>query len=138
MARKKIEPSAILASDNDNIYCQYIVKKKQFDKLKKELDDLSELVKEDMKNTEQSCVIYNGHKLTRTESTRISWDEDKLVEIVSTFDNPNLIYFKPTVNMVELERFIMDGNIHIDCLASCRKTTQVVQLRMTAPKVKED
>lgn len=138
MARKKIEPSAILASDNDNIYCQYIVKKKQFDKLKKELDDLSELVKEDMKNTEQSCVIYNGHKLTRTESTRISWDEDKLVEIVSTFDNPNLIYFKPTVNMVELERFIMDGNIHIDRLASCRKTTQVVQLRMTAPKVKED
>lgn len=133
MARKiftqdQVEPQDILS--------EFITKKQELDILKKQVDQLNNLVKAYMTENELGNVESNGFKITKSESQRINWKDDLLLEKVKTYNMAELITQVEQVNMPELEQAILDGVINVDDLMDCQQTTNVVSLRIS--KVKEN
>lgn len=125
---EQVEPQDILS--------EFITKKQELDILKKQVDQLNNLVKAYMTENELGNVESNGFKITKSESQRINWKDDLLLEKVKTYNMPELIAQVEQVNMSELEQAILDGVINVDDLMDCQQTTNVVSLRIS--KVKEN
>jgi len=123
---------------NIDVVQTYISKKQQLDELTKEVKQLSELLKTEMKTKELNSVQCNGYKVTRTESQRITWKEDLLLDKVKTYNNPDLITQVEQVNLPALEQAIMDDIVDINDLTDCQTVTEVVSLRVSKVKEKQD
>lgn len=114
----------------------YITKKQELDQLKKEVDNLNNLLKQQMLDNNLKFVESNGYKVTKSESQRVNWKEDLLLAKVKTYNRPELIEQVETVNMSALEQCILDEHIDIQDLMDCQQTTTVTTLRIS--KVKEN
>lgn len=132
MARKIFTEEQVEPQD---IFSEYIAKKQELDILKKQVDQLNNLVKAYMTENELGNVESNGFKITKSESQRINWKDDLLLEKVKTYNMAELITQVEQVNMPELEQAILDGVINVEDLMDCQQTTNVVSLRIS--KVKE-
>lgn len=139
MTRKVI--TALMAKDVEkqfNLIETYITKKQELDTLKKEVDKLSNLVKEEMKNSGLNAVESNGYKVTKIESQRITWKEELLLAKVKTYNKPELIKQVEQVDVPALEQAIIDETIKLEDLLDCQQTTEVISLRLSKVKEKQD
>jgi len=132
MARKKFID---VAEQEEDLYALYIDKKAQLDELDKEVKKLSQQIKQDMGNQDLKFVEKNGYKLTRSVSQRITWEEDKLLDKIKSYNMPDLIKQVEQVDVAGLEQYVLDGKIDINDLEDCQKVTDVVSLRIS--KIKE-
>lgn len=123
-------------SEKFNLVQLYINKKQELDKCKKELEELSNLVKQQMKADNVNVMATKDYKVTKVESQRISWKEDLLLAKVKTYNRPELIKQVEQVDVPALEQAIIDETISIGDLLDCQTVTEVVTLRMS--KVKEN
>lgn len=119
----------------EDLVSEYIAKKQELDILEKQVKQLNEQVKLLMLDNGLDNIEKNGYKVTKSESQRITWKEDLLLEKVKTYNNPDLITQVEQVNMPALEQAILDEQINVEDLMECQKTTNVVSLRLS--KVKE-
>ena len=122
----------------EDIVSEYIAKKQELDILDKQVKQLNELLKSHMMDNGLDKIEKDGFKVTKSESQRISWKEDLLLEKVRTYNNPELITQVEQVNMPALEQAILDEQINIEDLMECQKTTNVVSLRLSKIKESKD
>ena len=139
MARKVIQALHDNATnepnDSTDLVALYIEKKQQLDKLEKLVKELGNQLKDDMRDGKIKDPQHNGFKLTRVESSRITWNEDALLAKVKTFNNPELITLVEKVDVEKLQQAIIDDEISIFDVQECQKVTTVVSLKVS--KVKE-
>ncbi len=119
-----------------NLVELYVNKKQELDKCKKELEELSNLLKLEMKSNNVNIMQTKDYKVTKVESQRVSWKEDLLLAKVKTFNRPELIKQVEQVDVPALEQAVLDETISIGDLLDCQTVTEVVTLRMS--KVKEN
>lgn len=134
MARKVFTELTSEESQQD-ILSMYVDKKQQLDKLQAEVKELGTLVKSQMASNDVKTVQVNGYKITKSESVRITWKDDLLLQKVKSYNIPELVELVEQVNMTELEQCVLDGVINPQDLSECNTTTTVVTLRLS--KVKE-
>lgn len=121
--------------DSTNLVALYIEKKQELDKLDKLVKELGDKIKEDMKQGKIKDPQHNGFKLTRIESSRVTWNEDALLVKVKTFNNPELITQVEKVNVEKLQQAIIDDEISILDVQDCQQIKTVVSLKLS--KIKE-
>jgi len=135
MARKVFSANSNAEQICTDLVSSYITKKQQYDALKKEVDELNKLVKLFMADNDLGHVVRGQYKVTKSNSQRITWQHDLLLDKVKTYDMPELIEQVEQVNMPALEQAILDETVNVDDLMDCQQTTDVVTLRIS--KVKE-
>lgn len=138
MARKiftEITDTVIAADDFDSLINTYINKKQELDILDKLVKKMGDQIKQEMKEKGLKTTEQNGYKIIRTESQRVTWDEDALLEKVKTFNNPELVCTVEKVNVPNLEVAIINEEIDINEIKDCQKVTEIVSLKMN--KIKE-
>ena len=121
--------------NTNNLFELYLQRKTEYDKLKKEVESLAEMVKTEMEQNDQKSVEVNGYKINKVVSQRVTWKEDLLLEKVKTYDIPELVKTIEQVDVPQLEQAIIDAKININDLQDCQTVKEVVQLRLA--KVKE-
>lgn len=122
-------------NNSTDLVALYIEKKQELDKLEKLVKELGNQLKDDIRDGKVKNCQYNGFKLTRVESSRITWNEDALLAKVKTFNNPELITMVEKVDVEKLQQAIMDDEISIFDVQECQKVTNIVSLKVS--KVKE-
>lgn len=137
MTRKRIEELCEEVPEN-NILSDYLTKKRKLDELTKEVKNLGELVKNQMKEQDQKSVEQDGFKITRVASERVTWKEDLLLQKAKSYNKPELIKQVEQVDVPVLEQYIIDGVIDINDLNDCKTVTEVVQLRVSKVKETQD
>jgi hypothetical protein len=136
MARKVFSANSNAEQICTDLVSNYITKKQQYDALKKEVDELNKLVKLFMADNNLGNVVRGQYKVTKSDSQRITWQHDLLLDKVKTYNMPELIEQVEQVNMPALEQAILDETVNVEDLMDCQQTTDVVTLRIS--KVKED
>lgn len=136
MARKIFNGLSNKESQDSDIVSLYITKKQQLEVLDKEVKELNKLVKLFMQDNGLNNVERGQHKVIKTESQRITWKSDLLLEKVKTYNLPELVEYVEQVNMPALEQAILDEKVSMDDLMECQQTTEVTTLRIG--KVKEN
>lgn len=137
MTRKRIEELCEEVPEN-NILSDYLTKKRKLDELTKEVKNLGELVKNQMKEQDQKSVEQDGFKITIVASERVTWKEDLLLQKAKSYNKPELIKQVEQVDVPVLEQYIIDGVIDINDLNDCKTVTEVVQLRVSKVKETQD
>lgn len=122
----------------EDIVSEFIAKKQELDILEKQVKQLNEQVKLLMLDNGLDNIEKNGYKVTKSESQRITWKEDLLLEKVRTYNNPDLITQVEQVNMPALEQAVLDEKVNMEDLLECQKTTNVVSLRLSKIKEQKD
>lgn len=135
MARKIFNDFSNEEQSSSDIVSLYITKKQQLDALTKEVKELNEMVKLFMNDNGLGNVERGQYKVTKSESQRITWKSDLLLEKVKTYDLPELIEQVEQVNMPALEQAILDEKVNVEDLMDCQQTTEVTTLRVS--KLKE-
>lgn len=139
MARKVI--TALMTEQKAkefNLVETYMTKKQEFDRLDKEVKELSNLVKAQMKEKDLTAYTSNGYKLQRIESQRVTWKEEALLAKVKSYNKSELVKKVEQVDVAALEQAIINNEIDINDLKECQNITQVVSLKMTKVKEKSE
>lgn len=142
MARKIF--TEVTQTNNDDLFkvtcfeellANYIDKKQELDILDKLVKKLGEEIKQEMKSKDLKTIEQNGYKLIRSESQRVTWNEDALLEKVKSFNKPELICTVEKVDVPNLEIAIINEEVDINEIKECQKVTEIVSLKMN--KIKE-
>lgn len=136
MARKVFNDLTNQEQPSSDIVSLYITKKQQLDALTKEVKELNEMVKLFMQDNGLGNVERGQYKVTKSESQRITWNNDLLLEKVKSYNLPELLEQVEQVNMPALEQAILDEKVDMQDLLVCQQTTDVTTLRIG--KVKEN
>lgn len=142
MARKKFtelmeEQTVPQGTCPDDLMANYVAKKQELEALDKLVKKLAEQVKEQMKLQDLKSTECNGYKVTRIESSRITWNEEALLQKVKTFNKPELIKKVEQVDTAMLQQAIIDDQIKANDIIDCQTVTTVVSLRVDKIKGKK-
>ena len=121
----------------DELIPQYGADKSHLDALKKVCDSENALIKEQMYTEGTDTYSAGGYTAKRSVSVRESLNEEKLIEVLHKHKIEGVIGTKEYVDMDALESYLYNNepsNEFASDLASCRTTTEVVQLRITKDK----
>lgn len=122
----------------------YVQNKSELDDYKKICDRQNAEIKEQMKESNLTEFEADGYVAKYSVTKRESMNEDKLLDILKelpTANNLNLIKTKEYVDMDALESAIYNEQIPQDVmlkLSLCRESKEVVTLRVSKAKKKED
>ena len=125
----------------DELIPQYATDKSQLDALKKVCDSANAIIKEQMFNQATDTYTAGGYTAKRTVSVRETLNEERLIAILHKHKIEGVIKTKEYVDMDALEDYLYNHeqtNELATDLASCKSTTEVVQLRVTKAKKKEE
>jgi chromosome segregation ATPase len=126
----------------DELIPQYAIDKSQLDTLKKVCDSENAIIKEQMYNSGVDTHTAGGFVAKRTVSVRETLNEEKLIDVLRKHNIDGVIKTREYVDMDALESYLYNHeqtNEFASDLASCKTTTEVVQLRITkAKKQKEE
>jgi hypothetical protein len=138
MARLNLEPATISLED---LIPKYYEDKSSMDTLKKVCDAENSQIKDLLREQGIDTYEANGYKAKRTVSCRESLNEERLLEVIRKHGIEGVIKTKEYVDMDELESYLYNHESTTELatdLASCKTTTEVVQLRVTKAKKKEE
>lgn len=125
----------------DVLIPQYARQKEDFDDLKKEVEKSNALIKDLMYKANADTYEAGVYTAKRTESTRESMDEAKLLEVMKKYGLTACIQTVEVVDMETLERYLYDNGASPELaedIDKCRKITPVVTLRVSRAKRKKE
>lgn len=127
----------------DELIPRYAANKIELDSYKKICDKENSLIKELMKEADETEHFADGYKAKYIVSKREEMNEDKLLGILKKHEITDAIKTIEIVDMDALEDYLYNHKASEELISdidSCRSTKEVVQLRVTMVpeyKVKE-
>lgn len=141
MSRISTNAEPTLTPNLEVLIPMYFKQKEYCDNLKKEVDKNNALIKDLMHQADVGTYEAGGYTAKRTESTRESMDEAKLLEVMKKYGLTACIQTVEVVDMETLERYLYDNGTSPELaedLDKCRKITPVVTLRVSKTKKKKE
>lgn len=113
----------------------YKARKLAFEQAKKEEEKYKKLLKDAMAEAgENDCTDEAGYRFERIVQERKSIDEPKLLEELHTRGLADCIKTVEAVDEEATLQAVEAGTLPQEVLAECLKVTEVVVLKLTAPK----
>lgn len=142
MPRKNPEQRTVIDPMDklDELVPQYALNKGEFDSYKAIVDSEKEQIKDLLFMVGEKKHTAGGYTVTRSVSTKESWDEDKLLAVAKKYNLP-CVKTKEYVDMQALEDYLYSNTAPADCmldLDKCRTQKETVALRLSKAKKKED
>lgn len=124
----------------DTLIPQYAKDKKELDSYKKLCDTENAKIKQLMLESGEDTHEAEGYVAKRIVVTKETLNEERLLMLAKQHNVP-IIKTKEYIDMDVLESLMYNGEVSqefIADLATCRSTTEVIQLRISKAKVKKE
>lgn len=124
----------------DELVPQFALNKGEFDSYKAIVDSEKEQIKDLLAFVGEKKHTAGGYTVTRSESDKEKWDEDKLLAVAKKHNLP-VVKTKEYVDMQALEDYLYKNEAPVECMADlgkCRTVTTVVALRLSKAKKKKE
>lgn len=125
----------------DELIPSYAENKIELDNYKKICDGQNAEIKKRLEELGENEYTAGGYVAKRTVSERESMNEERLLEMLKKHNVPGVIKTKEYVDMDALEGYLYNTELSDEMAAdldSCREVKEVVQLRITKEKKKEE
>ena len=134
----KAIPKQTVEQQLTTVVPRYGSNKSEMDSYKKLCDGDNTLIKQLMAEAALSEFEAGGFKASRSVTEKESFDEVALIAALKKLKIKGVIKKKEYVDMDALENAIYNGKIDAALLAGCQTKKEVVTLRVTKLKRKED
>lgn len=125
----------------DELVNEYGVQNAELKRVKSVCDNYNKSIKDYLKNANLSVYESTEYTVKQVISKRESFDEDALINVLKQNGILAPIKTKEYVDMAELENYLYNTEMTTElatALDGCRNVTEVVSLRVSETKHKED
>lgn len=125
----------------DELVSAYYMNKQELDSYKKIVDRYNQEIKTEMYNKNLDTYSTDHYTAKRTVVVKESFDESALIQVLKKFNIHNAIKTKEYIDFDALENELYNSAPSPELateIEKCKKTTEVIQLRVSKNKNKEN